>query len=265
CYRVYHTEPRRTFMTGSIATRQLHARQRAIAVAVSIAIPLEFLSVTVFSWKHKTSPVLFAAAAVDSVIFCGGALWILSRWAGGYAQLGLTPRRWLKMFAMAAVISSAVGWVLRIPEIIVVRWLVVSAELAFTAVILFAIIRTARALPREGFWNQVRLKLSQHLPSIVVKLGTTELELLSSGVCSLIRPRVHPYQVVFTTLRTSQSGFLLPFIALASLVEMPALHIALRFWLHSSYVAHAVLLGLHLYGLLWLLGDRRLIRETGHR
>jgi hypothetical protein len=252
-------------MGMALATALAQARQTWVPLAVSIAIPLELATVTAVALRQDRGPVLFIAAAMDAIILCSGALWLLSRWAGGYARLGLTPRRWLRLFLLAAVSASLVGSFLGVSEILRLRAVLIVSELVFAAAILFVATRAARIASQRDFWNVFRTELARYLPRAFVELAATELEILSASVRSLARARVGPAPGVFTTLRTSQSGFILPFTALASLIEMPALHLALRFWLHAPFVIHIALAMLHLYGLLWLLGDRRRILETGHR
>ena len=252
-------------MDTALATASGQARQTWVPLAVSIAIPLELATVTAFSLRHDRGPVPFVAAAMDSIILCGGALWLLSRWAGGYARLGLTPRRWLRMLMLAAIPTSLVGSLLGIPAVLRLRAVLLVGELAFLAAILFAATRAARVVSQRDFWSIFRTELARHLPRAFVELAATELEILSAGIRSLARVKVHPAPGVFTTLRTSKSGFIVPFIVLMSLIEMPALHLALRFWLHAASVIHVSLGLLHVYGLLWLMGDRRRMFETGHR
>ncbi|HKD39116.1 MAG TPA: hypothetical protein VKB87_02410 [Myxococcaceae bacterium] len=252
-------------MDTALATAPAQTRQTWVPLAVSIAIPLELATVAAFSLRHDRGPVLFVAAAMDSLILCGGALWFLSRWAGGYANLGLTPRRWLRMLMLAAIPASLAGSLLGIPAVLRLRAVLLVGELAFIAAIVFAATRAARVVSQRDFWSIFRTELARHLPRAFVELAATELEILSASIRSLGRAKVDPAPGVFTTLRTSKSGFILPFIALISLVEMPALHLALRFWLHAPFLIHVSFVLLHVYGLLWLLGDRRRIFETGHR
>jgi len=69
----------------------------------------------------------------------------------------------------------------------------------------------------------------------------------------------------FSTLERSGSGFIVPAALMLCAAELGAVHafIALR-WPHA-WAAHATVLGLTLSSVLWLLGDRRAMRETGHR
>jgi len=108
-------------MDTALATAPAQTRQTWVPLAVSIAIPLELATVAAFSLRHDRGPVLFVAAAMDSLILCGGALWFLSRWAGGYANLGLTPRRWLRMLMLAAIPASLAGSLLGIPAVLRLR------------------------------------------------------------------------------------------------------------------------------------------------
>jgi hypothetical protein len=86
----------------------------------------------------------------------------------------------------------------------------------------------------------------------------TELRLLAAAFRS--RSPLPPLPGCFTTTRTSRMNQLLVTIVVLTLFEAPALHLVLHGW-----PTHLIVLGLHVYGFLWLLGDARLMRESGHR
>jgi hypothetical protein len=66
----------------------------------------------------------------------------------------------------------------------------------------------------------------------------------------------------FSTARTSQLGRFVVGMIVVTLMEAPALHLILH---RQSLLVHLFVLGLNLLTIVWLLGDRRLIEESGHR
>jgi hypothetical protein len=70
---------------------------------------------------------------------------------------------------------------------------------------------------------------------------------------------------VFVPMRESRSGWFLPFIALATLVEGAAVHVLLYVLVPGSGWVQAGLIALNVYGLLWLMGERRLLWQSAHR
>ena len=80
------------------------------------------------------------------------------------------------------------------------------------------------------------------------------------------RPIDPPAPNAFTCMNTSQYSFLLAGLVLATFFELPIVHILIAHYMNPAYAetAHVAVFLLNGYGLLWFLGDYRLLRESAH-
>jgi hypothetical protein len=80
------------------------------------------------------------------------------------------------------------------------------------------------------------------------------------------RPLPPPPPDGFTIGRTGTAGQLVAALLVVTAFEAPALHLILHARLGPGHALLQLALGaLHLYGVAWLVGDLRLVREAGHR
>ncbi len=93
----------------------------------------------------------------------------------------------------------------------------------------------------------------------------SELKVLGAATRAVFGRAVSE-SVGFSTTRTSSYGAVVLGLSLATAFEMVALHLGIGHFLGEGYGwLHAAVTMVHLYGALWILGDWRLMKETGHR
>ncbi len=107
--------------------------------------------------------------------------------------------------------------------------------------------------------------MSASLP--VAPRRSPEHPLVAAVATLLRRPLRTPESsaTVFVPMVESRSGWFLPFLAMATVVEGTAVHVLLYVLVPGSGWLQAVLLALNAYGLLWLMGDRRLMWQSAYR
>lgn len=69
----------------------------------------------------------------------------------------------------------------------------------------------------------------------------------------------------FSHSRTSSWRYVTFALLMISAGEAVLVHVLLGAWLTDPTVVQAIVAAAHVYGMLWLLGDGRALRETGHR
>ncbi|HEY8206949.1 MAG TPA: hypothetical protein VIG99_05690 [Myxococcaceae bacterium] len=228
----------------------------ALAPVVALVLAVEAVFVTSLALRRPEAqvPLQFGLAA-DCVLLAALAVWFAGRRAGGMGALGLTPSRMLKLAVMAVV-----------PSLLVMRLAGIPLEGALAAVaagVEVAIIGSVVIAVRQG--ASLAKAVEERLPPGVRQIAGGELRLLAAAVGPLFGRRRERPAGWFSTLERSGSGFIIPAALMLCAAELGAVHgfIALR-WPHA-WAAHAVLAGLTVYSMLWLVGDRRAMRETGHR
>ena len=174
---------------------------------------------------RHNQPLLPLAAAFDAALLAGGVLWLISR----RQPLGIPPARWLRLSAIALAVaglaSRALGF--RVASMAVAELLIVGVTV------------------RYGL-----------LPKPVANALKMELSIFGAALRALLR-RPLPKDDRFLPANRNQ---LVVMVFVLTLFEAPALHLVL----HGA-AAHTILTVLHLYGLVWVLGDARLVSESGHR
>lgn len=230
-------------MGGTAAA--LGRRERLLALAVIAVIPVEQALCARAVWRGTLPSAIFAAAAFDALLLPGIVLWLAARRAGGLRALGLGPARFARL-AVTALALGALG----------VRLSGVGQTHAIAA----------GALALElGLWIALLLGvggLDGVVPRPVLAMLRTELAIGAAAWRALRRRPIVHAGGTFTTTRTSRAGMLVTAVIVMSLFELPVLHLLLH---HARFAAHAALAFVHLYGIAWLLGDLRLMRESGHR
>ncbi len=233
--------------------------------AFCVAVVGEVALITAMQLRHPETALLPYAGSVDILLFTAFALFLRARALGGWRALHLQPAKLLRPVALALVAFGLVARALDLPQ---GRWLLPLVAAAEATVALLAIRAIASAWRHRGptFWTQVEVRLRNVLPPLVVTIALGELRLLTAAIqATLGRPLPTHHANAFGFLRTSRSGFILPAALLLTLTELPALHALLHFAFHAGWAWHAGAIALNGYGLLWLLGDRRLLAEGAHQ
>jgi hypothetical protein len=198
---------------------------------------------------------LQVALAADCLLLGALGLWLLARAGGGMDRLSLTWRRVLKLGVGAAVLFVAASRVAGVSLDGPLVAVVVGLELTVLGGMAWAL------------WKGRRVEelLGELLPPGVRAVALMELRLMRGAVVAVARRPVRRPEGTFTTLERSGSGFILPMFAMLTAAEMGAVHALIAGRWPGAWGVHAALAGLNAYGFLWLLGDRRAMRETGHR
>lgn len=239
---------------------ELTRPQRALLIALALYIPAGLALITALA--PPDAHLVYGAVVIDTLALGGLALWYLARRHGGLAALDIHPRRivrgvvlGLALCGLAARLSGApIGVALLIP--------LVAVEAAIALVAWRAIIRGYRhgSGPR---WPRLAAALTPALGARLAHAAVTELRLVDAAARSLARRPIrradgHP------TTDESTWGTWVAAILMLSVAEIALVHLLLA---HAAahLGTHLAIVALHAYGLGWLLGDWRLMRETAHR
>jgi hypothetical protein len=219
------------------------ARQRALALLVIGAIPLELLLVGRVAARAGHAEVLFAAAAIDCVILCGGALWWLGR-----SGVRVAKARYLRLAAIAMALFALACRVAGLPLPRALWALTALGDLALVVLVAFGVKRATTLLPAP-----------------VVAVAETELSMVRAAARALTRRPLPSDASLHTTSRSSELGRLYAALGLVVALELPAAHVLVHAFAPGRIGVHLVLAVLDVYGVLWMIGDWRRLRETGHR
>jgi hypothetical protein len=223
---------------------------------------LETAVVLLSALRSPPTLVLSAALAADLVLLAAFALWA----SGGVRRLGLSGSKGLRAAALGVLIFSAVTRALELPSQGLLLPLALAAEATLACVVLLSLVRVLRQ--GGDLWGEVQRRLITVLPQPVANFVTTELRLLHAAAQSLLRHPLRapkPSATVFSPMAASSSGWFMPFILIVSMMELPAAHVLLHALAPGHLWGHVLLLGIHVYGVLWLVGERRLMWSSAHR
>jgi hypothetical protein len=240
----------------------LRRRPHRVLAGVCAVMVLETAVVLLSALQRPPTLVLSVALASDMVLLGALALWA----SGGMRQWGLTAGRGLRAAALGVLLFSGVTRALGIPSQGLLLPLVLAAEATLACVVLLSFTRAVR----EGgdFWAEVQRRLGSALPHTAAVVIVTELRLMHAAAQSLLRRPLRapePSATVFPPMAASASGWIIPFILIASVMELAAAHALLHALAPGHLWAHALTLAVHLYGVLWLVGERRLLWSSAHR
>ncbi|HZH75340.1 MAG TPA: hypothetical protein VEY88_04860, partial [Archangium sp.] len=190
------------------------------------------------------------------------ALWLV----GGPKVAGLSAGKALRGAVVGVVLFSVSLRVVGVPTSDMLLGLAVAAEAALAAVVLMGLVRALRQ-PGDT-WVRLRETLRERLPAPVAEVAFGEVRLMSAVVAALLRrPLLAPESspTVFVPMAASRTEWMIPVVTLAMVVEGTAVHLLLYSLGARSEWLHGVLLALNVYTVLWLVGDRRLMRQSAHR
>lgn len=224
---------------------------------------LEFLVLARHVMNAPDHAWLMNAVAFDLSLWCGLGLWVAAGQAGGWDQLPVPVGR-LRTALMGTLVLVAA--MLRLGGASNAALMVL--ELGVLTILVSTVVRGVR----QGHTGMDALARVQHalgkvLPPVVAHAVVHEGVMLWMAWRALLRrPIPTPGVNAITFTRSSSHGNLALALGLATLVEMPAVHILMHHvWGAAALPWHAVSVGLHIYALLWLAGDVRWLRETSHQ
>ena len=230
-------------MTGAA---RLSARERGLALAVIALVPLDVILCGWLAVRRHAVAMVYAAPAIDAALLAGGVLFLVGKRAGGLRALGLTPRRLARLGAIALAAAGLSARLIGLPRTRQLFGAAAIAELAMVAAIAL------------GF----KRGLGGVLPERVLALGRAELALWPAAWRALSQRPIPVEERLLTVTRRSRWPQLVTMLVVVSLFEMMALHALLH---AASLEAHLALAAVHLYGVVWLLADLRLLGEGGVR
>jgi hypothetical protein len=235
-------------MGTALSSVPLTGQQRAWVLGAVALMVAECAFCTRYVLGHPRLLIMMPGCAIDCALVAGGTLWYLARRHGGLVALGLTRRRLLRLTTTAALLALALAARLLLRHSFAWAWLVAPlAELTTLALIALAMRRGLGTIVPQHVRDGLALELA-----------------LWAGAWRLLRRRPLVEDDRFTTTRTSQLGRLIGALIVVIACEVPASHLLLRA-LGVSLLARTIILAVELYGIVWLLGDYQLMRESGHR
>jgi hypothetical protein len=243
-------------------TAALRRHPRRVLAGVLAAMVVETAVVLIAALQHPPTHVLSVALGADMVLLTALTLWA----SGGVSRLGLTAGKSLRAAALGVLIFSAVTRVLELPSHGLLLPLALAAEATLACVVLLSLVRAVRQ--GGDFWGHLQHRLATALPRPAVNLLLTELRLLHGAAQSLLRRPLHPPEpsaTVFPPMAASSSGWFIPFVLMASVMELPVAHGLLHAFAPGHLWAHVLILAVHVYGVVWLVGERRLLWASAHR
>jgi hypothetical protein len=246
--------------SGFTAALRRHPR-RVLAGALAVMV-LEVAFVLSAALQRPPSLVFSVALASDMVL-----LGALASWASGAVRRWeLSPGKGLRAAALGVLVFSGVTRALGIPGQGLILQLILAAEASLACFVLVSLFRAVRQ--GADFWRELRLLLASAVPGPVAGAVVMELRLLHAAAQSLTRRPLRtpvPSATVFPPMAASSSGWIIPFVLIASVMELGAAHALLYALAPGHPWAHALTLAVHVYGVLWLAGERRLLWASAHR
>lgn len=241
----------------------LERRHRIALALIALAIPAALLSIARLPLDLRGMRIVYTAAIADILLFGGGALWWIARARGGLAALDIDPRR----VARGAVIALALaGLALRLSGAPLAGWLL-APILLVEGIVAFTVWRAIWRGWREGTgagWPRIEAALATRLGPTLAAAAVGEIRIVGAALRSLtlrpIRraPDTHP--AAGATWRALAIA-----LTLVTIAEGAAVHALLAAFDITHPALHGALALLHVWGVIWLLGDLRLMTETGHR
>ncbi|HEX8819369.1 MAG TPA: hypothetical protein VF794_05555 [Archangium sp.] len=236
--------------------------RQGLVVGVLALIVAEVVVFTLLSLRSEVPRLVHLAVVADVVLFTAAALWLV----GGPRTAGLSAGKALRAAVVGVVLFSVGLRVVGVPASDLLLGLALAAEATLAAVVLMGL---ARALRQPGdTWVRLREALRESLPTPVAEVAFGEVRLMGAMVATLLRRPLlapEPSSTVFVPMAASRTGWLIPVVILAMVVEGTAVHLLLYALGARSGWLHGLLLALNCYTVLWLMGDRRLMRQSAHR
>jgi hypothetical protein len=236
--------------------------RQGILLGALTLIVAEVVGFTLLSLSRDVPRAVHLAVVADVVLFTALALWLV----GGPRAAGLSAGRALRGAVVGVVLFSVGLRVVGVPTSDMLLGLALAAEASLAVVVLVGLVRALRQ-PGDT-WARLRETLRESLPAPVAEVAFGEVRLMSAMVATLLRrPLLVPESspTVFVPMAASRTEWLIPVVTLAMLVEGTAVHLLLYALGARGEWLHGVLLALNAYTLLWLMGDRRLMRQSAHR
>ncbi len=238
-------------------------RHRILLATLALAIPATLVALARLPLALDDLRLVYTAAIVDILIFGGGALWWIARSRGGLAALGID---WLRVTRGAVIALALLGLAARLSGAPLAGWMLAPLLLveALVAVTVWrAVYRGWRSGTGAG-WARIEQALAIRLGPTLAAAAVGEARVVGAALRTLtLRPVRRPpgtHPAAGATWRAIAIA-----LTLVTVAEGVALHVILSAFDVTHPALHGILALLHIWGVLWLLGDLRLMTETGHR
>lgn len=241
----------------------LDRRQRLLLGAIALAIPAGLLALTRLPLPLDDLRIVYTAAIADIVFFAGGALFWLARRRGGLAALDI---RWSRVLRGGLIALLLAGLCARIAGLPLETWMLAPLLLveAFVGVTVWrAVWRGWRDGTGTG-WSRVEEALSTRLGPTLAAAAVGEMRIVGAALRSLTRRPIRRAADVHPAAGSSWRAIAIA-LTLVTVAEGVAVHALLAAFDITHPLLHGAMAVLHVAGVLWLLGDLRLMNETGHR
>lgn len=250
-------------VAGLLRSPRLRRELPLLGVTVLVAETLLILGIS--ASRNWTQPALLVGLGLDILLISALLIvWPIRR-EGGVRPLSLTVPKAVRAVGLGvAVAALGMRW-LGLP-LKALAALAASAELLLAGLVMLALARVALKRGHGDLWARVREQLSPALPRPVLELALLEFRLMGAAFATLFRrPLPEVPKDAFTTTQRGTYGLMIGALAVVSVMEMAAVHALLVVYLPGRPLVHALLGTVHVYGILWLLGDRRLMLASWHR
>lgn len=234
----------------AVARRSRFSTAHLVALLIAV-LAIETVAVVLAAPAAARPGLLAAALAVDAVLLAALALHLARP---GRAQLGALFRAGVLGVVVFAVVTRILG--IPVPDLILP--LAIAAEVVIAALLVRGVWRARKA--KGALWAAV-----DALPPPLDRFFRFELTLLSAAFGLRRDAPPVPSAVVFPSMAGSQSGWFIPVVVIASVMELGAVHALVAGLTEAGLGVHLAILGVHLYGVLWLVGDLRAMQATSHR
>ena len=235
--------------------------QRALLIALALYIPAGLAAITALA--PPDAHIVYGAVALDALLFGGLLLAYLARRHGGLAALDIRPRRIIRGLVIALALCGLAARLAGAPIGAALLAPLIAVEATIALLAWRAIIRGYRHGhgPR---WPRLEAALTPTLGARLAHAAVTEVRLVDAALRSFtLRPIRRPDHG-YPTTDDSAWGAWVGALLMISVAEIALVHLLLA---HAAAHpgTHLAVFALHAYGLAWLLGDWRLMRETAHR
>ncbi len=246
------------------------AERRRLVWLLLAWIPLEVIAVGAVAVRAPhASGWLRAGLVVDIVLSAGFAIVLEARRTGGLARI--RPAAMVRAASLGVVAFAVLDRVLGTGALGSALALVAVCELTLIGLELTSTGRTLRGVRAAlrggdaGRWWRALGAVEDG--AVMARALVTEACVHAAWLRSLGRRPLPPADpAAFGVMNRSSYPTLVVAMIVASAFELPVVHMLLSAKLGPGHAGvHVAVVALHVYSIAWLLGDRRLLRESAHR
>jgi hypothetical protein len=241
---------------------RLHpALRTTTALTLLGALYLACFAIARSSAMQVQPTVVSVALLVDLTVTAGAICYLLLVRPGTLPGLALIPLLLLGPFTASRILPEEQQGVLVVLGVV---WAVAELAIAGAAIVRGRrLVRATRAARRRGEapWPALAAGLTEILghPRIAEVVAQEAIATYYALAGWLRRPRSADGATIFTHHRSHAWGAVVLALVVLSVPEGLGIHFLIQRW---SATAAVIASGLHVYGLLWLIGDHQYMRHT---